>query len=234
MKALIVSGFDRDIFPYVDSVRFFDYLINEVGLTKDDIVFYGPAEVKAGIIFYNIFFALCKLTINEPLIIYYAGHGNEEGWDLKGDIVIFYDLLAKFLDCRLAPLIFINDCCFGMAAVDFLEKLKFRKLILALAPKDLVGETDGKSLLLSEIFAYWRGRRIAEPHYRIKKASLPKEFQDIPLVDSRLRWGDDIDYLLYPETSIRWRIYYASQIFAEVAEFLVEIVRKIGVILKPS
>lgn len=234
MKALIVSGFDKGIFPYVDSVRFFDYLVNEVGLTKDDIVFYGPAEVKAGIIFYNVFFALSKSTINEPLIIYYAGHGSEEGWDLGGGMVIFYDLIAKFLDSRLAPIVFINDCCFGMVAVDFLERLKCRKLIIALAPKDLVGETDGKSLLLSEIFSYWRNRKIAEPHYRIKKASLPKEFQDIPLVDSRLRWGDNIDYLLYPEISIRWRIYYASQVFIEIAQFLVEIIRKIRIILKPS
>lgn len=234
MKALIVSGFDKNIFPYVDSVRFFDYLVNEVGLTKDDIVFYGPAEAKAGAIFYNIFFSLCKLAIDEPLIIYYAGHGNEEGWDLKDGEIIFYELLFKFLDRRLGPLIFINDCCFGMVAVDYLKKLKCRKLILALAPKNLLGETDGKSLLLTEIFSYWRRRQLAEPHYRIKIDSLPKEFRGISFGNPKLRWGDSLDYLLYPEISMRWRLYYASQLFLEITKYLVDFAKKIWVLIKPS
>ena len=233
MKALIVSDFDKEIFSYADSARFFDYLVNETGMTKDDVVFYGPAEARTGINFYNIFLALCKATINEPLVIYYAGHGTEEGWNPKDDVIIYYEILAKFLDSRLAPLIFINDCCFGMAAADYLSTLKCRKLVLGLAPKNLVGETDGKSLLLSDVFSYWRKGRLARPRYRIKKKYLPKEFQNISVDSYALRWGDGIDYLLFPEMTMRWRLYYASQLLFEIAEFFLELLQKIIAIIKP-
>lgn len=200
MKALIVSSYDKSIFPHLDSVKFFEYLVKEVGMIKDDIFFYGRAEHKAKISFYNILFRICELSKDEPLIIYYSGHGLKTGWDFERDTAIPYEAIFFFLEKRNAPLIFINDCCYGMVAADFMKEIKHSKLLIGLAPKECEGEASPKSILLTEIFRYWRRGRLADPRFCVKKGTYCRYLVEKDKTKKRkinLRWGDALDHILF-------------------------------------
>jgi|GEM_PF-1751378 len=240
MKVFIVTGYGAELCTYNDAADFFNYLVKEVGIKKDDIFFYGPAEYEAKINFYNIFAQICKRSRNEDLIIYYSGHGLDNCWSLKDYAEIPYEVLAHFLQDRSAPLIFINDCCFGMAAVDFLKDLYCRKLIIGLAPKNLLGQSDDNvgSVLLPDLFSSWRKYTLAHPKFKIKKEDLPEEMRDIVnlkmLGASALRYGDEIDYILFPQKNMTQYVYRASQLILKIMQLVVELLRIFWCILKPS
>lgn len=198
MKALIISSYDKSIFPHLDSARFFKYLTDEVGMIKDDIVFYGRAEHEAKLSFYNVLLRMCELSKDEPLIIYYSGHGLKVGWDFKKNMNISYEIIFKFLEERSAPLIFINDCCFGMVAVDFMKEIKYAKMLIGLAPKNRLGESDKKSILLREIFRYWRKGLPANPRFCVEKGKYCRYSGKKVKKKICLRWGDDLDRLIFP------------------------------------
>jgi hypothetical protein len=234
MKALIVTDNDKKISSYLDAVSFFNYLVNEVGMTKDDIYFYGSAEYRAKLNFHNIFFHVCELSANEPLIVYYSGHGSRFGWDFSEDLFISYEELVGFLMLkpRKAPLILINDCCFGMAVVDYLKELKIKKTVFGLSPKDFVGQNDESgSFLLPELFKYWRKGKLAAPSFKIKidgkdlpddfKEELKKEAMSMEKID--LRYGDNLDYLLFPQKNNATRFYQASQLFLKILHLFGEL-----------
>ncbi len=224
MKVLIVTSCDKKIFSYIDAADFFNYLVKEVGLTKDDIFFYGPAEYAAKISFHNIFFRVCDLTQKEPLVIYYSGHGDQRGWDFTNELFIAYEELAEFMDFkkRSAPLILINDCCYGMAAVDYFRGLNFKKVIFGLAPRDFPGQSDESgSFLLPELFKYWRKGMSALPIFKINMKELPAELRrdlkakKISIDHPNLRYGDQIDYLLFPQKTFATRLYQVSLLFVK-------------------
>lgn len=198
MKALIVSSYDKSIFPHLDSVKFFEYLVNEVGMIKDDIFFYGRAEHEAKIGFYNILFRICELSKNEPLIVYYSGHGLKSSWDFERDTAIPYEAIFNFLGKREAPLIFINDCCYGMAAADFMKEIGYPKMLIGLAPKDCIGEASPKSVLLTEIFRYWRKGLLADPRFRVVNGKFCRYLvKKKTKIRVNLRWGDDLDHFMF-------------------------------------
>ncbi len=189
MKALIVSSYDKSIFPHLDSVRFFEYLINEVGMIKDDIVFYGRAEHEAGTKFSKVLQGITSISRYEPLIIYYAGHGLPRGWDFKKNAMILYSFVFQILKKRNWPLIFINDCCFGMVVVHFLKKIKCQKMLLGLAPRDRNGYINKKgNTFLRKIFDRWQKRLPANPRVCIGKKKRKRV---------SLKWGDNLDYIMY-------------------------------------
>lgn len=198
MKALIVSSYDKSVFPHLDSVRFFEYLVNEVGMIKDDIVFYGRAEYEAKLSFYNVLFRICELSKDEPLIVYYTGHGLKTSWSFKKNTSIPYEIIFYFLEKRNAPLIFINDCCFGMVAADFMKEIKYAKMLIGLAPKNRLGESDKKSILLREIFRYWRKGLSANPRFCIEKGKYCRYSGKKIRKKICLRWGDNLDRLVFP------------------------------------
>lgn len=226
MKALIVTDCDKKIFSHLDAASFFNYLVNEVGMTKDDIYFYGLAEYEASVNFFNVFFHVSELSANEPLIIYYSGHGTKFGWNFSDGLFISYDELVGFLTLkpRKAPLILINDCCFGMAAASYFKELKTKKTIFGLAPKDSVGQNDESgSFLLPELFRYWRRGKLAVPSFKIRiDKDMPADFKEELKAEMMftekpsLRYGDDLDYLLFPQKNNATRFYQASQLFLKM------------------
>ncbi|MDO8443274.1 MAG: hypothetical protein Q7S81_03420 [bacterium] len=199
MKALIISSYDKSIFPHLDAAKFFKYLVDEVGMIKDNIFFYGRAEYEAKIGFYNVLLRVSELSANEPLIVYYSGHGLKTGWDFKDDVDISYEIIFNFLGKRKAPLIFINDCCYGMVAADFMEKINHPKMLIGLSPKDCAGESSRKSILLTEIFRYWRRGLPANPRFCVRENVYCRYLVKKKVKTKvNLRWGNKLDRFVFP------------------------------------
>jgi hypothetical protein len=205
MRVLIVTGYGDDLYTHSDAANFFNYLVKEVGISKNRILFYGPAEYEAKINFFNIFAQVCRQSKNDPLIIYYSGHGLSDGWSFKDNTDIPYGLLVHFLKNRNAPVMLINDCCFGMIAAEYFKELKCHKLVIGLSPKNLSGQTDDEfgSILLPEVFKFWRRYSLAFPRFKIDKKNLPEEMRDeffYKMISHLcLRCGDGLDALLFPQ-----------------------------------
>jgi hypothetical protein len=112
-----------------------------------------------------------------------------------------------------------------MAVVDYLKELKIKKTVFGLSPKDFVGQNDESgSFLLPELFKYWRKGKLAAPSFKIKidGKDLPDDFKEelkkeaMSKEKPSLRYGDNLDYLLFPQKNKAMRFYQASQFFLKI------------------
>jgi hypothetical protein len=238
MKAILISGFEKPkknkedlTLDFIDDCKSFaKYLLKKVGLKKEDIFIFDPTKVKRlklrGL-FGNIS-EVARLYPDEPLVIYYSGHGEEGHWNLRanskdGESEYFFKFprLLRILRKRSAPLIVIADCCYGMYIRKELKKLSYPWLLLGLAPETRVGFSN----VWPQIKLFWSNREIAVPLYnnysgRLVKSVKFKSFNKklygfkygvgkhlrkfffsyhYKRTKVNLRAGSDLDRLMYPK-----------------------------------
>ncbi|MEK7478503.1 MAG: hypothetical protein AAB626_01085 [Patescibacteria group bacterium] len=238
MKAILISGFEKpekgkEDMPldFIDDCKSLTkYLLKKVGLKKKDILAFDPMKIKR-LKLHGLFGNISKfigLYSNEPLIIYYSGHGEEGHWNMRansknGESKYFFKFprLLRILRKRSAPLIVIADCCYGMYIRKELKKLSYPWLLLGLAPETRVGF----SSVWPQIKLLWSNRRIAVPLYnnysgRLVKSVKFKSFNKklygfkygvgkhlrkfffsyrYKRTKVNLRAGSDLDHLMYPK-----------------------------------
>lgn len=66
---------------------------------------------------------LIQHTPNEPLFLFFSGHGNEQGWGMNTNDAFSYKILVQdILAKRAAPTLIVNDCCCSFSLARMLEK----------------------------------------------------------------------------------------------------------------
>ncbi|MHB9019428.1 MAG: hypothetical protein ACYC3G_00925 [Minisyncoccota bacterium] len=238
MKAILISGFEREekhkdkqTSDFIDDCkRFAKYLILKVGLKNTDISFFKPTKIKL-INLWGLFESV-RNTINsypnEPLVIYYSGHGEKTYWNLRatkksGERNYFFKFkrLLGLLKKRKAPLIVVANCCYGMVLKKELKKLNYPWLLIGLAPESRVGYGS----MQAQLELLWSHRQIFFPLYEdsagklvksIKIKSYNKKFYGFKYGDGKhfrkfffnfnykrikivLRAGSDLDHLMFPK-----------------------------------
>ena len=246
MKAIIISGFEKSrarknnkkknrLMPSLtpdfidDAKRFARYLILKAGLQIDDVFVFKPSTIKTMGVWgmFECFKNEVDLYPNEPLIIYYSGHGEKGYWNLrandkKGERRYFFKFkrLLRVLQKRNAPLIVIADCCYGMSLKKELKKLNYPWLLLGLAPENRVGY----GTIERQIEFFWLRHKRALLRYdndirlvsSIRFKSYNKKFYGFKYSDGKhlkkfyflysykrvkvvLRAGSDLDHLMFPK-----------------------------------
>ena len=91
-------------------------LIEEFGFLEDDfIVLTGGLQLPISSQLEKIIFERWK----NDIILCYIGHGAENGWGLSGytdNEVLVYENLRILLELHCGNLIFLNTCCYALAA----------------------------------------------------------------------------------------------------------------------
>jgi hypothetical protein len=206
MKALIVSGFDwkdkkfgykRSFFNRSGKI-FKDFLINDLGLRKEDVFVYGVDQKRfSNIGLMRMIEMADRKSRKEPLVIYYTGHGFPSGWAFSTNVDLSYRSLIEILNKRLAPLIVINDCCFAMSMALSLKKMKCRHLLIGITMKNRIGYDDEG--VIKEVLRFWRAKKLANPrYYDGKKFRRYVKLKSGKTIRVHLRRGSSLDYLFYP------------------------------------
>ena len=235
MRVILISGTERKTNKPVqyfakDCKRLSRYLINRVGLKKKDIYFFDPKcilKIKLrGLL--NKIKEIVNKNSNEPLLIYYSGHGLSKMWSLyelndrrMKSYSLHFDALIRAVKDHNSALIVVADTCFAMSLKHYLKKLRFPWQLIGLAPEGRYGESDG---ILGQVLKSWSRHYPANPkfntgkrlvrYFRIKKydrtkygfrygedGCLHKFFfcYSIKRIKVVLRAGIDFDHLLYPK-----------------------------------
>mgnify|MGYP001602943082 FL=1 len=241
MKAIIIcslerkSKIDKDeledsgiLDTFSDSKCLLKYLKNKVGISKNKIfLFYKNIKrFKAGGLLRRIEDIVSK-SCWEPLLICFDGHGIKGEWALFNNDGVFpepytfyHKYLVKVLEEQRGPLIIIADCCHAMSLSEYLKKLKCKKLLIGLSPKNKLGFGS----VLAQILEEWNSGNVADPlydnghremryfkirDYRKSKycrlyennKKFRKYYYDYFVKKIRivLREGDNLDYLMYPK-----------------------------------
>ena len=175
-----------------ETVQFYEYFKNHLKLSRKESHFFNATACLDGIKLEDMLAKVSK--INEPLVIYYGGHGYRNGWQLGENHQISYKWLVARLKKRKRPTIFVNDCCFAMALQDHLHKLRCRYLLLGLAPKTL----EGFESIVPALLDCWKNRRTADPKLWVWNRQRLSPFI-LKKSGDRLRSGAKLDYLCYPK-----------------------------------
>lgn len=130
---------------------------------------------------------------NSPLIIYYGGHGLKDGWKLGDKYLAPYKNVVETLKDQRNPIIFVNDCCFGMAIQDHISKLQCQYLLLGLCPKS----KEAFDSVVPGIIKCWGNRQPADPKHWVENRKNFSKFVLEKCAD-RLRFGAPLDHLCYP------------------------------------
>lgn len=238
MKAILISGFEKkqknkdDQTPdFIDDCkRFARYLILKVGLKIDDVHVFKPIKINT-ISLWGLFESIRSIvdsSPNEPLVIYYSGHGEKTHWNLRankknGESSYYFKFkrLRRILQKRNGPLIVIANCCYGMALKKELKRLSCPWLLLGLAPETRVGYGS----MQAQLELLWSNRETIFPLYEnssgrlvksIKIKSYKKIFYGFKYGDGKhfrkfffnhcykkvkviLRAGSNLDYLMHPK-----------------------------------
>jgi len=175
-----------------DTAKFYQYFFREVQLPESQIHFYALETFLRGKKAEDV---LRELTAKDsPLIIYYGGHGLKDGWQLSDKYQVKYTDIFIALKGQRKPLIFANDCCFGMAPQDYLPQLQCPYLLLGLSPKTKEGEDS----IVPGIIKCWKKCMPADPKHWVDNKKNLSEFV-LEKCASRLRFGENLDYLCYPK-----------------------------------
>ena len=190
MRLLIVTHFSDEFSE--DTAKFYEYFLKIVKLPENQINFYAMETFIRG---QKIGDILQELIVKDSaLIIYYGGHGLKDGWKLGEKYQIKYSEVFGILKNQKKPLIFANDCCFGMAPQDYLLQLQCSYLLLGLSPKT----KEGDGSVVPGIIKCWKKCMPADPKYWIGNKRNLSEFVLEKCAD-RLRRGGNLDYLCYPK-----------------------------------
>lgn len=191
MHILVVSHFSPEF--EAETVEFYEYFKYQLGFSREESHFYNFGACLDGLTLDDMLSRVAK--IDEPLVIYYGGHGYREGWRLSEEYYVSYQNIIDKLTRRKKPTIFVNDCCFGMALQDYLRKLKCRYLLLGLAPKTL----EGFDSVVPAIVNCWGNRRPADPKLWVYRREELSSFA-LEKSGARLRHGAALDHLCYPKS----------------------------------
>lgn len=100
----------------------------------------------------------------EDICLFYAGHGQEDGWGLSGEKdveAMTYEQLALVLACHSGNLIMVNYCCFAGAAKNVFAHHGGESLLIAAMPENISGCADNFCRLVLE---HWAGQKYFNPH----------------------------------------------------------------------
>ncbi len=180
MKAILISGSeivkfgeDSQAKDFVNDRTIFElFLRKRVGLEKRNVFRFDFEKIRkfkiSGLI--KRIKKVVGADPEEPLIIYYSGHGREKFWSLleKNEKPVkkfaFYNRsLMHALKKQLGPLIVIADSCYAMSLKRHLEKIDRPWLLLGLAPENLQGM--GGGLLTNEVLKAWQNRKNVYPKF---------------------------------------------------------------------
>ncbi|MBI3046581.1 MAG: hypothetical protein HYY86_03550 [Candidatus Harrisonbacteria bacterium] len=189
MRLLIVTHFSDEFSE--DTAKFYEYFLKIVKLPENQISFYALETFIRGQKIEDVFGEL--VAKDSPLVIYYGGHGARDGWKLSGKYTALYKNIVPVLKGQKKPLIFLNDCCFGMALQDYLPQLNCRHLLLGLCPKTL----EGYDSLVPATLKCWKESKPADPKQWVYRRNKLTSFALQKCAD-RLRRGENLDYLCYP------------------------------------
>lgn len=234
MKFILLSGIEEEKGNLIttfslECVKFFKYLSNKLSISKNKIYFFIPVKflhLKIDGILDNLIKIIHENPL-EPLLIYFNGHGQDGAWCFCtkdgrafSPFVLPHRKLIRALREQRGPLIIIADCCYAMSLFESLNKLKCKKLLIGLSPKNMVGYDS----VLDRVIEKWLSKKIADPLYDTGK----RKARFIKIIDYRrskycrfyggdgkfhkyyfdyfvkkirivLRAGDDLDFLLYPK-----------------------------------
>ncbi len=191
MHLAIVSHFKPEFTE--ETVQFCEYFQKQLRLPNSNTHFYNANSFDEGISIQNFLKGIAK--INEPIVIYYGGHGYRKGWHLHDNYKIPYSVIVDALKSHKKPIIFVNDCCFGMALQDYFGVLKCLYLLLGLSPKTLEGFG---SVMVDKIVHCWRHSKPADPKLWVYGRQSLSKFV-LEKCASRLRCGENLDYICYPK-----------------------------------
>lgn len=189
MQLLIVMHFSDEFSE--DTAEFYEYFLRVYKLPESKIHFYTLESFLRGKTVEGVLEELAGK--DEPLVIYYGGHGQRNGWKLSSKYAVLYRDIVAALKNQRRPVIFLNDCCFGMALQDYLPRLSCEYLLLGLCPKTLTSYDS----LVPAVVRSWRKSQPADPQkwVELRRGLTPFVLEKCA---SRLRFGEPLDYLCYP------------------------------------
>lgn len=189
MQLLIVTHFNDEFVE--DTVKFYQYFLKVLKFPESQINFYALETFIRGKKAEDVFKELAGK--NSPLVIYYGGHGLKDGWQLADKYQVKYNDIFTALKNQREPVIFINDCCFGMAPQNYLPRLQCQSLILGLSPKTQAGEGS----VVPGILKCWKNHQPANPEHWVENKNKLSRFV-LEKCAARLRFGAPLDHLCYP------------------------------------
>jgi len=144
---------------YADQVL--DTLIAQFGLQEksDSNLIFGNR--------FQVYTLLERVILDNPdedMCLFYIGHGSEVGWSVTGckknqdiDLVTYEELRLLFAH-HSGRIIWVNDCCYALAAEDALESHAGDHFLIGAMPRDRFGAPSG---FLDMILQTWMsgGRR---------------------------------------------------------------------------
>jgi len=190
MKAILISGIETSSNKELNVVSdlglnnlsFYNYLKYRVCLSEEDVFFYDGKDVlnlRARGLLAKIQEVVSLKDPQEPLLIYYGGHGAVDEWSIntinregiKGFELKHKDL-RLVLEKQRGPLIVVADCCYAMSLRKELKKLKCEWLLLGLSPGDrfgylgdVKGSINGHKSVLLQLMDSWLKHKPARPKY---------------------------------------------------------------------
>jgi hypothetical protein len=204
MKVIIISGFDfhdkESSNYFYDSGQFFyRFVRKELKIAKEDVFVYGLRQKRqSSVSLLRFIEKVVGKSSQEPLVIYYTGHGLPDRWLFSEKISFSYKKLAWIFSKRKEPLLIINDCCYAMSLARHFKHLKCKHLLIGIVMKEI--EALSNKRIIKEILKFWRARKPANPkHFNglwFVRHLMSKSGRAIEV---KLREGDDIDYIMYPK-----------------------------------
>lgn len=180
MKVILISGLEIKTNKPVqyfakDCERLRRYLLKKVGLKKKDIYFFDPKcilRIKPRGLLNKIKWIISKNS-NEPLLVYYSGHGLSKMWSLYElndrrvkSYSLHFNALTKAVKDHNSALIVVANTCFAMSLKHYLKKLRYPWQLIGLAPEGRYGESDG---VLGQIIKSWTRHYKANPKFNTGK-----------------------------------------------------------------
>lgn len=173
MKAIVVIGQpNKSDIEHGLGTRFLEKaeiilsaLREKLEFSKKDILVFSPDGTPgSGQKFKNELESIFLEYPDEDICLFYAGHGQKNGWGLSGTRNIeamTYRQLRLIFACHFGNLIFVNYCCFAGAAKYALTHRAGESLLIAAMPKNKSGCAYNFCRLVME---QWADEKFFNPH----------------------------------------------------------------------
>lgn len=189
MQLLAVMHFSEEFQD--TTAEIYEYFLNVLKLGEHNIHFYAQETFIRGIFLEDRLKELADK--DSPLVIYYGGHGLRNGWKLSSKYEVGYKDITAVLKNQRKPIIFLNDCCFGMALQNYLPILDCKYMLLGLCPKTLTSSDS----LVPAVIRSWKKSQPADPKKWVNLRRWLTPFA-LEKCASRLRFGEPLDHICYP------------------------------------
>lgn len=105
-----------------------------------------------------------SVSDDEPLLLIYAGHGNEEGWNVRdGEDDVSYAWLVDTLARVPYPVLIVNDCCDSGSLVTFLQDRGVSEEQFGVIMSCAAGTDSYDGVLVELLPQIWRERDLFVP-----------------------------------------------------------------------